>query len=393
MERLSQSPTARDFVQNPYAFYDRARSTGDLFWWSDYDMPMAVSHRAVDTILRDRRFGRPPLPEDTPSTPGHLAAFQAVERHSMLELEPPSHTRLRSLVVRAFTSHRIQTLGPEISQLADAAVDRFPDGPFDLLPALAQDLPVVVIARLLGLPDSTAPQLAQWSNAMVAMYQAGRSRAVEEAADRAAREFTEFITDYIALRRRRPGNDLMTNMIAAEEAKQKLSEDELISTSILLLNAGHEATVHIIGNAVRAILSTGMDLRALRPAFIEPTIEELLRFDPPLHLFSRYAYEDMTLFGHEFRRGDKVGCLLGAANRDPAVYSDPNTLDPTRPKAKHLSFGAGLHFCIGAPLARLELQIVLPLLFSRCPGLRLVEEPDYADLFHFHGLRSLMVEA
>lgn len=392
MDKFSQSPTEPAFVQDPYPFYDKARAAGDLFWWTDYEMVMALSHRAVDRILRDRRFGRSVPAEDVQPNAAHLTDFQHVEENSMLELEPPSHTRLRSLVVRAFTTQRIQRLAPEISQLADAAIDRFPSEPFDLLTALARDLPVIVIARLLGLPDSMAPQLSRWSNDMVAMYQARRDLDIEHCANNAAREFSEFISEFIEIRRKRPGEDLISHLIAAEESRQKLSTDELVATCILLLNAGHEATVHMIGNAVRAILKTGMDRQALQPAFVEATIEELLRYDPPLHMFTRYAYEEVTLFDHTFKRGDKVGCLLAAANRDPAFFIDPHELDPTRPNAKHASFGAGLHFCIGAPLARLELQIVLPLLFSRCPNLSLVEEPYYADLFHFHGLSELIVK-
>ncbi len=249
-----------------------------------------------------------------------------------------------------------------------------------------------MIARLLGVPVSMSDQLLGWSNAMVAMYQARRTDEIERAANTAAADFAAFIGDYIDLRRKRPGKGLITALIAAEEDGQTLSRDELIATCILLLNAGHEATVHTIGNSVCTILQSGMDRDALRPAFIEATVEELLRFDPPLHLFTRYIYEDVELFGQTFQRGDRIGCLLASANRDPAVWPDADIFDPTRPANPHLSLGAGTHFCVGAPLARLELQIVLPLLFARCPDLTLAEQPRYANLYHFHGLERLMVE-
>ncbi|HKK98245.1 MAG TPA: cytochrome P450, partial [Marivita sp.] len=172
MQHVAQSPTDPDFVQDPYHFYDHIRSLGDLVWWEDYGMPCATSHAAVHALLRDRRFGREIAPEMATDPPDHTKPFYAVEAHSMLELEPPRHTRLRGLVLRAFTSRRIKALGPEIATLVHETIDRFPkDQPFDLLKTFCQPIPVIVIARLLGVPDDMAPQLLRWSNAMVAMYQ------------------------------------------------------------------------------------------------------------------------------------------------------------------------------------------------------------------------------
>ena len=383
MQRCSQSPTDPGFVQNPYPFYDNARAAGDLFRWTDYNMACAVSHRAVTAILRDRRLGREaPVPQ---TYAPHLAPFYAVEADSMLALEPPRHTRLRGLVLRAFTSRRISALAPEVEALCHGLIDRFPAGPFDLLDAYARPIPVIIIARLLGVPEERAPDLLVWSNAMVAMYQARRTRETEAAAVAATEAFTAFLTDYIARKRHAPADDLISELIAAEEAGEKLSTDELISTCILLLNAGHEATVHTLGNGIKTLLETG------RREITEPLVEEVLRHDPPLHMFTRYVYEDLILFGHEFKRGDEVGCLLGAANRDPAVYADPARFDPARTGPANTSFGGGIHFCVGAPLARLELLIGLQVLFERCPGLRLTETPHYADVYHFHGLEQLTV--
>ena len=388
MQRLSQSPTDPAFVQDPWPFYDRARACGDLVWWEEYGMPCAVSHRAVHALLRDRRFGREPL--DPPAVPDHLRPFQAIEAHSMLELEPPRHTRLRGLVLRAFTTRRIAALGPEIAALAHGLVDAFPEGDFDLLPAFCQPIPVIVICRLLGVPESMAPQLLRWSAAMVAMYQARRDRAIEEAAAQAAADFAAFLRGHVDDRRRKPGDDLITHLIAAEEAGDRLSTDELIATCVLLLNAGHEATVHTMGNGVKALLGTGTRIDATNAG---TTVEEILRHAPPLHMFTRHAYEDAELFGHRLVRGDRVALLLGAANRDPAVWPDPHRFDPRRAPGPATSFGGGLHFCVGAPLARLELQTALPILFARLPRLRLAEVPRHADLYHFHGLASLMVRS
>lgn len=393
MFTLHQSPTDPVFVQNPYPAYHLARAAGgDLVWWQDYDMPCAISHASVSALLRDRRFGREIPTELASPPPAHLAAFYAVEGHSMLELEPPRHTRLRGLVLRAFTSRRIAALGPEIGTLAHSLIDSFPaKEPFDLLPAYARLIPVITIVRLLGMPEDRAEDLLGWSNAMVGMYQARRTRMMEEDAARAAADFTAFLQDYIEQRRNAPADDLITHLIAAEQDGARLSTPELVATCILLLNAGHEATVHSIGNATRLLLGMRDPRAHLAPERITATVEELLRLAPPLHMFTRYAYEDVTLWGHRFKRGDKVGLLLGAANRDPAIWPDPDRFDPARPATAHSAFGAGLHFCVGAPLARLEMQTALAALFTRCPDLRLDSPPRFADSYHFHGMNALMV--
>jgi cytochrome P450 len=391
MEHLVQSPTDPEFVQAPWAFYDHVRAAGPLAFWEDYGLPVSARWEVVNALLRDRRFGREVPSERRQPVPDHLAPFYAVEAHSMLELEPPRHTRLRSLVLRAFTTRRIAALAPEIAALCHDLIDRFPARPFDLIPAYCQQVPVIVIARLLGVPEERAPDLLSWSNAMVAMYQARRSRAVEDAAVAATEAFVAFLRGYIDERRHRPADDLITHLIAAGEGGDALTPDELVTTCILLLNAGHEATVHTLGNGVKALLALGDPAAALRPDTADATVEEILRWDPPLHLFTRHCYEDCEVAGHAFRRGDEVGLLLAGANRDPAIWPDPARFDPARPLRPNASFGAGLHFCVGAPLARLELRTALPILLQRCPDLRLAEPPAYADLYHFHGLERLPV--
>ncbi len=393
MQSLNQSPTDDVFVQNPYPFYDRARATGSLFHWQDYDLICATSATTVGAILRDRRFGREVPEEKRAAVPDHVKPFYAVEAHSMLELEPPRHTRLRSLVLRAFTSRRIAALEPEIATLTHDLIDAFPVGEFDLITHFAQKLPVIVIARLLGVPEDRADDLLTWSNAMVGMYQARRDRAMEESAVAATEAFVAFLRAYVEERRAKPADDLITHLIAAEMEGEKLSIDELITTCILLLNAGHEATVHTIGNGVKALLENGFGSDALTRDSVDATVEEILRHDPPLHLFTRHAYEDIEVAGHTFRRGDEVGCLLAAANRDPRQWDRPERFDPSRPVKANLSFGVGLHFCVGAPLARLELKTALPILFDRLPGLQLAAPPRYANLYHFHGLEQLTLWA
>ncbi len=387
MKRISQSPTDPDFVQNPYPFYDRVRAIGDFFWWNDYNMACAVSHQTVHAVLRDRRMGRECPAELAPDIPPHLQPFYDVEAHSMLELEPPRHKRLRALVLRAFTSRTIAGLAPDIRALCHKLIDEFPDQPFDLLTAYAQPVPVVIISRLLGVPEDRADDLVRWSNAMVAMYQARRTPQIEEDTIAATNDFVSFMRGYIAKRRKTPTDDLISTLIAAEADGERLSEDELITTCILLLNAGHEATVHTLGNGTKTLLEHGV------PEITDASVEEIIRYDPPLHMFTRWVYEDVTIGDHTFKRGDQIACLLAAANRDPVAYPDPNRFDPSRKGAQNTSFGGGIHFCVGAPLARLELKIALEVLFERCPNLALAGTPQYGDVYHFHGLEQLMVRA
>lgn len=391
MQTLSQSPTDPAFVQDPYPFYETARAAGPFFRWAEYDLVCTGNAAAVNAIFRDRRFGREAPPERAPVIPPHLAPFYAVEAHSMLELEPPRHTRLRGLVLRAFTSRRIAGLAPEIAALSHQLIDALPEGEFDLLRHFGQKLPVIIIARLLGVPEEMSDDLLRWSNAMVGMYMAGRTRAREEAAVAATEAFVTFMRGYVDQRRAKPADDLITSLIEAEEAGERLTTDELITTCILLLNAGHEATVHTIGNGVKALLENRSPASVLAPEAVEAAVEEILRFDPALHMFTRWVYEEVEVMGHHFARGDQVALLLGAANRDPGVWEEAGRFDPTRPIKPHASFGAGLHFCVGAPLARLELQIALPILFNRLPGLRLAAPPRYKDVYHFHGLDRLLV--
>ena len=392
MKTLNLSPLDPEFVQNPYAAYAQARLDGPVLYWKDYGMLAAFDAATVQSVLRDRRFGREVPADQRQPVPAHLADFDAVDRHSMLELEPPSHTRLRGLVLRAFTSRRIASLTPDIASIAAELLAAIPQGSFDLIPTFCTQLPVRIIARLLGVPEDIWPDLLRWSNAMVAIYQAGRTRAVEDAANAAAADFSAFLRGYVEVRRKDPRDDLITQLIAAEEDGEKLSTDALIGTCILLLNAGHEATVHALGNGVACLLTHQVPRDLLGPDTIAATVEEILRFDPPLHVFERFAYEDVDLNGVTVEKGQKIALVLGAAGRDPALYPDPDRFDSTRPIKPHAAFGGGLHFCVGAPLARLEMQIGLRALFDHAPQLRLTELPRYANSYHFHKLERLMVE-
>ena len=398
--RLRLDPHDPRFYQDPYASYAWLHGQGGVFFWEELGIWCFGGFDDVNRLLRDRRFGRQ-NPAGIPDGRGsagdrsHLRHFDAVEANSMLELEPPVHTRLRTLVNRAFVSRQVERLRPRVELLANELIDRFPtDGPVDLLPAFAAPLPITIIAELLGVPVEMGPQLLDWSHDMVAMYVPGRSRATEEKADRASREFAGYLREFCAKPMENSPETLLFSLISARNDGEKLSEDELVSSVILLLNAGHEATVHQAGNAVRTILAEGGDPRRFfaSDADSAATVEECLRFDAPLHLFTRYAYEKTALpGGAAVAPGEQIGLLLGMANRDPAAFAEPARFWPQRPDQKSVSFGAGIHFCIGAPLARLELQVALRVLFERLPKLRLAEEPRFRDSWHFHGLESLRV--
>jgi cytochrome P450 len=398
----SAQPREAAFYENPYAFYDAVHAGSPAFFWENYNHWCFAGFRDVSALLRDKRFGRqilhlmsreqlgmaPPKP--------HVAAFDQTERYSLLTLEPPAHTRLRTLVNRAFVSRNVEQLRPRIAALANELIDGFEGaGEVELLKAFAAPIPAIVIAEMIGLPAEMAPQLLDWSNRMVRMYMFGVTEAVERDANQASLDFMAYLREVIAERRRQPREDLLTHMLTADPVDgQKLTEDEVVSTAILLLNAGHEATVHTTGNGVKSILESGLDPRILfaTPEQTEATVEECLRFDAPLHMFTRYALEDVPLDnGISFRQGEVIGLMLAAANRDPVRFANANRFDPFRTDGANVSFGAGIHFCIGAPLARIELQIALKTLFARLPALRLAATPRYANVYHFHGLERLDV--
>ena len=401
---LSLDPHDASFFDNPYPAYSALHAAGGIAKWDEIGAFAIARHDLVTSILKDRRFSRvvasdPDGRPDFSSKPARLKAFYALEAHSLLELEPPTHTRLRGLLTKAFVARRIERLAPKIIAIADSLIDRFRgQQTVDLIAAFASPLPVLVIADLIGVPVEAADRLLDWSHRMVAMYTPGRTPDAEDAANAAASEFAAFLGDVMIAKRLCPGDDLLSALIAAEDGGGKLDRDELIGLVVLLLNAGHEATVHQIGNGLKTILEADADPAKLFPqgAAAMATVEELLRFDPPLHLFERYAHEAVELpGGTRLERGDKVALLLGAANRDPAVYGDPDSFKPQRfvqrSTKPHTSFGGGIHFCIGAPLARLELRCALSRLSARCPQLQITSAPQYRDSWHFHGVERLEV--
>jgi len=398
--RASAQPQDAGFYQDPYAFYARQHASHPAFFWEEYGHWCFAGFKSVSALLRDKRFGRDILHVASreeiglPDPKPHVADFDSTEKYSLLNLEAKAHTRLRTLVNRAFVSRQVEQLRPRIRQLAHELIDGFEGNEsVDLIKAFAAPIPAIVIAEMIGLPAQMAPQLLNWSNRMVTMYMYNVTRETELDANQAAAEFTAYLREVITERRKSPREDLLTHMLTTDRDGDVLSEDEVISTAILLLNAGHEATVHTTGNGVKSILESGLDPQSLfaTPEQAEASVEECLRFDAPLHMFTRYALVDTEIDGIALRRGDVIGLLLGAANRDPARFAQAGRFDPFRKDGANVSFGAGIHFCIGAPLARIELQEAMGVLFERLPKLRIAEPARYGNVYHFHGLEKLVV--
>lgn len=393
-------PSDPAFYNNPYPYYQKIRDETPVFYWEEFEIWCFLNHADVEAILRDRRLGRqidhlagsedlglPPEREE-------LKALYDVDRGSILSLEPPAHTRLRSLVQKAFMARQIERLRPQIADLSHELINEMEkQESCDLLPAFATPIPVIVIAEMLGVPREKCDLLLKWSHDIVRTYQIGFSPEEEQEAVRSSAAFIGYMKELVAERRKNPQDDLITTMIEVQDVGEKLTVEELISNCILFLNAGHEATVNVIGNGMFALLKNPDQLKKLRdnPDLIADAVEELLRFDTPLHYFDRWVLEELEINGRQFSFGDKVGLLLGAANRDPEVFPEPDTLIISRQKNRHVSLGGGIHFCIGAPLARLELQTALPILIERLPDLQLAGEPKYSNNYHFHGLDSLQV--
>ncbi|MFN3260423.1 MAG: cytochrome P450 [Pikeienuella sp.] len=377
---LSQNPRDPAFAADPYPFYARIHALGGAAFWEEYGIPVVAAHARVNAILRDRRFGRV-NPLAKPRPPGPFAAYEAA---SLLERDGEDHARLRRLLARAHAARRVEAMEPEIAALADGLIDRFAHrGRAELMSAFCLPLPLLVVARLLGAPEEAAEAMRGWTEAMVAPYAFAPPPDAAAKADEAAAAFRAFVDDLLDRRRRDPAGDLLSALAAAEG--EGATREETAAAAMLTVAAGHEGAAHALASAILALSAAGA-------APSEASVEECLRLDPPLHLFRRFAQEDVASFGLSLKRGGEVGLLLGAAGRDPGRVERPEAFDPARPEPAHVAFGAGPHFCLGAPLARLELRVALSRLFARLPGLRLVAPPVREDRYHFRAVAALEAE-
>ncbi|AKN70422.1 cytochrome P450 [Streptomyces sp. PBH53] len=389
------------FVADPYPAYAELRARGRVIRYEPTDQWLVPHHADVSALLRDRRLGRTYrhrfTPEEfgrTPPPPEH-EPFHTLNDHGMLDLEPPDHTRIRRLVSKAFTPRTVERLRPYVHGLAHelvAALVR--EGGGDLLTDVAEPLPVAVIAEMLGVPEADRALLRPWSADICGMYELNPSPESAARAVRASVEFSDYLRELIAARRKEPGEDLISGLIAAHDEGDRLTEQEMISTAVLLLNAGHEATVNATVNGWWALFRNPAQLAALRAdhSLVPSAIEELMRYDTPLQLFERWVLDDIEIGGTTVPRGAEIAMLFGSANHDPAVFTGPDRLDLTREDNPHISFGAGIHYCIGAPLARIELAASMTALLRQAPTLTLASEPRRKPNFVIRGLERLDVE-
>lgn len=385
-----------DLVINPYPVFAELRKAKELLWSDRLGIWLAPTYELANATLRTRTLGRiyqDRLPQN------EWEVFNWLHSDSILDSEPPKHTRLRSLVQKAFTPGRIESMRPNVEQLCTQLLDDAQDklstqGQFDVLADYAEPLPVLVIADLLGVPRDVAPDLRRWSQDIVKMYEFSKTREQELAAQKAGFEFSQYISGLAKDRKQNPQNDLITALVEVEEQGEKLNEHELIAMCVLLLNAGHEASVNGFGNGMVALFNHPEQLSALsaNPRELSATaLEEMMRFDSPLHLFERTATADTQIGSMTVKSGEKVGAMLGSANRDDEVFANAQSFDIKRTPNSHIAFGAGIHFCIGAPLARLEMNTSLPMLFERFAKLKLAGQPEQRPTFVLRGYETIPV--
>ena len=392
------NPLSPDFIRDPYPFYARLRST-DPMHLTPFGGCLASRHAEVGLILRDKRFGKDFAARTTKRYGSGILAEPVYRsmQHWMLSQDPPDHTRLRGLVVKAFTARRVESMRPRIQQIVDDSLERVAGrGHMDLIDEYAFRLPVIVICDMLGIPEEDREIF------FVRERTAGRlldpvplTRAEIDTANASHLASAEYFQRLFDLRRREPGDDLTTQLVQAEQDGSKLSNEELTANIILLFGAGHETTVNLIGNGLLALHRNPAQLALLkaRPELIGNAVEEILRYDSSVQLTGRVALEDIDdVGGRRIAKGDSVLCLLGSANRDPAAYPDhPDRLDITRPNIRPHSFGGGIHFCLGAQLARIEAEVAISTLLRRLPGLTLddAQNPEWRPTFVLRGLKRL----
>lgn len=392
-------PTDLSFIADPYPVLNALREAAPIIWNERSQQWLVTRFDLVHAALRDRRLGRvythrysheqlgkaPPDPR--------WSDFEASERWSLLNLEPPDHTRLRTLITKVFTPRAVNALRPMIEDTARSLLAPLTEQTtFDLISDYAQPYSVAVICHLLGVPAADTPLLLDWSHRIVKMYELTTTDSQREAANRAAAEFIAYTRELIAKKRARPDELLVSQLVAVEEAGERLTEDEIVCTTIVLLNAGHEATVNTLGNGMRAFLLHPDEWARVTSGEVAPrtAVEEMIRWDGPLQLFERWVLEDgVEIAGQPLALGDEIAMLFGAADRDPRHFPDPDRFDAGRGDATHIGFGGGLHFCIGAPLARLELEVSVASLAGLMPGVRLVRTPEYHPTFVIRGLTGL----
>ena len=394
------APEDLAFIADPYPIYAELRERAPIWYHEPTDHWLISRFADVNTLLRDRRLGRTyhhlatHVEMGRPPEPGWHGPFWHLIRSGILDMEPPDHTRVRSLVSKAFTPRMVEGMRDRVQAMMDGLIDEIAGArEFDLIATLAEPLPVAVIAELLGVPEEDRQLLRPWSADICGMYELNPSEETARTAVRASVEFSDYLRALSRARREAPRADLISALAHVVDDGERLTEDELVGTCVLLLNAGHEATVNVTGNGWWSLFRRPAQLARLRedPSLVPVAIEELMRFDTPLQMFERWVLEDVEICGATVSKGAELGLLFGSANRDPDIFDRPDELDVAREPNPHVSFGAGVHFCLGAPLARLELETSFSTVIRRLPGLQLVEEPAWKSNYIIRGLRELRV--
>ena len=386
------------FVANPYEQLKALREIGKPVWHEGMQIFLAARHSDANDVFRNKSLGRI-FTDKSPEF--EWETFNWLHSDSILDSEPPKHTRLRSLVAKAFNRNKIEGMRPAVEritqQLLGAIDEKVKSGEsFDLIADYAEPLPVKIIADLLGFPESEEHLLRPWSQSIVKMYEVNPSEQYQVEAKKAAGEFAEYVRNLAEHRKTNPGQDLITDLAMVEENGEKLNSHELVATCVLLLNAGHEASVNAFGNGMVAALERPDQAELLRKnsrAITETALEEFMRFDAPLHLFERTATVDTELGGVKIEKGQKIAALIGSANRDSSVFERADEMDLTRDPNPHIGFGAGIHFCLGAPLARLEMSVSLPALWEKYPNMQLAGTPVRRPTFVLRGYESVSISA
>ena len=401
-ETLSLSNLQRPEVRaNPYPFYDKLRQD-DPVHWDELGFWVLTRYDDITFVYTDPRFSRAQglmrgydrLPDEGQKI---AAPVYGSFSKTMFYSDPPYHTRLRGLVSKAFTPRAVEQMRPNIQRIADELLDEVADkGQMDVIHDFAYPLPIMVIAEMLGLPGSDRKELKGWSDDLFAILGTVK-RHTPESLERAAqslKKLTDYVTALSQARRVDPQNDLLTALVAVVEEGERLSQEELAANVNILLSAGHETTSNLFGNGILALLQHPEQMQKLRqqPELVGLAVEEMMRYDNPVQVAYRSAAEDVELGGKLLHKGDLVNMVLGAANRDPQRFSDPNRFDVTRDEGKHLGLGLGIHFCLGAPLLRLEAEIVFNTILRRFPKLELASDSwEWQEQPIFRGVKSLSV--
>jgi cytochrome P450 len=388
------------FLANPYPVFKQIRAAAPV-WKAPFGRWFLTRYDDCNLLLRDRRFGKDYVDPEAlmrrfgPTAPQDSAVIEL--SHMMLMRDPPDHTRLRGLVNKAFTARRIEALRERVRDIANELLDQvISQGRMEAIRDLAFPLPVLVICELLGIPEPDRSRFTSGSSAGVALLNpTPPTRAELDAANAEADASSGFFEALFELRRREPQDDLITQLVQAEDAGDRLSTIELRANVRLLFGAGHETTVNLIGNGLWSLLSHPDQWQLLRddPSLIPNAIEEILRFESPVQAVARTVAEPLELHGVTLEKRELVVGLLGAANRDPEAFEDPDRLDITRKDVKSLAFGGGIHFCLGAQLARIEAAVVFETILQRIPDLRLLEpdRPKRRPSFALRGVTELPV--